>query len=226
MFSNHETHRRTRAWHRRHHDDSGEFGPGSGFGPGSTFGPGGPRGFSHGPGRGPGGPGGPGGRGRMGAFAREFFGPGRGAFVRRGHVRVGILMLLAEQPMHGYQIIGALSERSGGAWRPSAGSIYPTLQQLEDEGLVRGQEQDGRKVFALTDEGRTVAAEAAKQPAPWKSGGGDEAGSLFGLFMPLGNAVAEVARTGNPEMIAKAGAILTEARRSMYRLLAEDEPAE
>src|SRR6188472_4443264 len=96
-----------------------------------------------GPGPHPGGP-------RMG-----FRGRGRGA--RRGDVRSAILALLAESPMHGYQIITELGERSGGEWRPSAGSVYPTLQQLEDEGLVRSEASDGRRVMALTDAGREAA---------------------------------------------------------------------
>ncbi len=181
-------------------------------------GPVGPRGFGRS---------GHAGRGRFGGLPRDFaFGPGRGPMVRRGDVRTAILVLLGEEPMHGYQIIQKLGERSNGMWRPSAGSVYPTLQQLEDEGLVRGLESDGRKVYELTDEGKTAAAAAAKNPAPWNMGGRDDTANLFGLFMPLGNAVAEVSRTGNPETIAKARAILTEARRSMYRLLAEDdEPA-
>ena len=244
MFHQNEGRGRARAWHgrpedigeyrgrspRRHRRDDEQAGLGSG-GPGDPgrhgsqrgfgrgFGPGGPRDFGRGVGHA--------GRGRFGGLARGFaFGPGRGPMVRRGDVRTAILVLLGEEPMHGYQIIQKLGERSNGMWRPSAGSVYPTLQQLEDEGLVRGQEKDGRKVFELTEEGRTAAAEAAKGPAPWNMPGSDEALNLFGLLMPLGNAVAEVSRTGNPETIAKASVILTEARRSMYRLLAEDdEPA-
>ena len=226
VFNNNEGHRHIQEWRRRHHHN--DEGPG-GFGPGGpgNAGPGGPGGF--GPGRGHG----RGGRGPFGFAAgfggfgpRDFmFGPGRGPQVRRGDVRLAILVLLAEEPMHGYQIIGNLGERSGGMWRPSAGSVYPTLQQLEDEGLVRGEEKDGRNVFALTDEGRKAAAEAAKNPAPWKmpGSGAEDAASLFTEFRPLAGAIAEVHRVGDPATIAKARAILTEARRAMYRLLAEDD---
>src|SRR5262245_2110311 len=84
----------------------------------------------------------------LGAGFRMLF-LGRGPSVRRGDVRSAILALLAEAPMHGYQVITELAERSGGEWRPSAGSVYPTLQQLEDEGLVRAQERDGRRVYEL-----------------------------------------------------------------------------
>lgn len=212
---------RGRGPRRHHNDEPAGFGPGGpGFGPGfGPGGPGGPRGFGRGAGhRGP---------GRLGWLPRDFvFGPGRGPMVRRGDVRTAILALLAEEPMHGYQIIQKLGERSGGMWRPSAGSVYPTLQQLEDEGLVRGEEKDGRNVFALTEEGKQAAEKVAKNPAPWNMAGPDEATNLFGLFMPLGNAVAEVSRTGNPETIAKARVILTETRRSLYRLLAEDDQPE
>jgi len=159
----------------------------------------------------------------MGWMPRDFFGPGRGPAVRRGDVRAAILSLLAEEPMHGYQIIGQLGERSGGMWRPSAGSVYPTLQQLEDEGLVKPEERDGRKVYALTEDGRTAAAESAKNRAPWEMPAADDAMSLYGLFLPLGAAVKQVSQVGSPETIEKARAILLEARRSLYRLLAEDE---
>ena len=190
----------------RHYRD-GEDGPeqfgrgprgghgGHGFGPGRMFG-----------GAGWGGP----------------FGPGRGPQVRRGDVRTAILALLAEEPMHGYQIIGQLGERSGGMWRPSAGSVYPTLQQLEDEGLVKGEEQDGRTVYSLTDSGKTAAEQAGKGPRPWDMPGSTEATNLFGLFQPLGIAVAQVSQVGSPEAIEQARAILIEARRALYRLLAED----
>jgi DNA-binding PadR family transcriptional regulator len=93
------------------------------------------------------------------AWFREFlldFRHGRPT-VRRGDVRTAILAVLKDEPMHGYQVIRVLEERSGGHWRPSAGSIYPTLQQLEDEGLVRSEEVDGRRTYRLTDEGHAEA---------------------------------------------------------------------
>ena len=143
--------------------------------------------------------------------------------VRRGDVRTAILALLAEEPMHGYQIIGQLGERSGGMWRPSAGSVYPTLQQLEDEGLVKGEERDGRNVYSLTDDGKAAAAEAGKRPAPWDMPGASEAATLYDQFLPLGAAVAQVSQVGSAEMIEQARRVLVEARRSLYRLLAEDD---
>ena len=142
--------------------------------------------------------------------------------VRRGDVRTAILALLAEEPMHGYQIIGQLGERSGGVWRPSAGSVYPTLQQLEDEGLVKCVESDGRTVYTLTESGKTAAEQASKGPLPWNMPGSDEQVGLYDVFRPLAAAVAQVSQVGSPETKEKARDILVEARRSLYRLLAED----
>src|ERR1700731_1843201 len=124
--------------------------------------------------RGPGGPPvGP------GAFAPGF--PFRPSFRRagRGDIRAAILALLAEQPMHGYQIIQELTERSGGAWRPSPGSVYPTLQQLEDEGLVRAvQTEAGRRVHELTEAGRAEAAATGRESAPWEDAAGERTGEV------------------------------------------------
>ena len=106
------------------------------------------------------------GHGRGGFGGGPFFGPGRRA--GRGDIRAAILTLLAEEPMHGYQVIQVISERSGGNWTPSPGSVYPTLQQLEDEGLIEAAaSESGRRVFALTDDGR-----AASRRRPSRSVGG------------------------------------------------------
>ena len=143
--------------------------------------------------------------------------------VRRGDVRSAILALLLEGPMHGYQVMQQLSDRSGGLWQPSAGSIYPTLQQLEDEGLVVASEQDGRRIFSLTDTGRTAAAErAARGPAPWQVAGANEATDVRRMVVGLFEAVNQVTKVGSPEDVASAAAILTQARRDIYRLLAQD----
>src|SRR5450756_1075129 len=99
----------------------------------------------------------------FGGMHRGFGGP-QGSYARRGDVRSAILRLLSEQPMHGYQIIGELSARSGGAWSPSAGSIYPTLQMLADEDLITAEETAGKKVYSLTDAGKAAVAETADQP--------------------------------------------------------------
>ena len=94
-----------------------------------------------------------------------YSGRGRGGSrARRGDVRAAVLALLAEQPMHGYEMIKEIEERSGGYWRPSAGSIYPTLQLLEDEGLIAGTESEGKRRFELTDEGKAAVEERARSP--------------------------------------------------------------
>ena len=108
--------------------------------------------------------------------------------MRRGIIRDAILGLLAEQPMHGYQVMQELSERSGGRWHPSAGSIYPTLQQLEDEGLVTAEDRDGRKTFALTEAGQ-AAAKAVPADRPWTRHEGRN---------DLGGLIRELERRGHP----------------------------
>jgi DNA-binding PadR family transcriptional regulator len=140
------------------------------------------------------------------------------------------LTLLAEQPMHGYQIITELGSRSGGVWRPSPGSVYPTLQQLQDEGLVTVSEEDGRRTFSLTDAGRAeVERTSAGRRAPWEDmaeEADDSAGRLKGLVGQLIAATIQVATAGSHDQVAQAEKVLTDARRAMYRLLAEDEPKE
>jgi len=139
---------------------------------------------------------------------------------RRGAIREATLALLAEQPMHGYQVMQELAERSGGRWHPSAGSVYPTLQQLEDEGLVTVEDRDGRRTFALTDAGRTAAA-ATPADRPWtRRERGDD---LVGLVRELGIAAHQVSRVGTPAAQDAARTLLTDARRTLYRLLADDE---
>ena len=140
--------------------------------------------------------------------------------MRRGIIRDAILGLLAEQPMHGYQVMQELSERSGGRWHPSAGSIYPTLQQLEDEGLVTAEDRDGRKTFALTEAGE-AAAKAVPADRPWtRHDGRNDLGSLI---RELNVAAIQVNRVGSPAARDEAGKVLTDARRALYRLLADDE---
>jgi len=174
-------------------------------------------------GRGPWGFGGP-------PFPGPWFAGGGRPRPRRGDVRLAVLTLLAEQPMHGYQIITELGSRSGGVWRPSPGSVYPTLQQLQDEGLVTVSEEDGRRTFSLTDAGRAeVERTSAGRRAPWEDmaeEADDSAGRLKGLVGQLIAATIQVATAGSHDQVAQAEKVLTDARRAMYRLLAEDEPKE
>jgi DNA-binding PadR family transcriptional regulator len=129
---------------------------------------------------------------------------------------------LAETPMHGYQIMDELAARTKGAWRPSPGSIYPTLRRLSDEGLVSSVEQEGRRVFELTEAGRKIAAEAADGAPPWERlvpSAGDI--DLRKTVFSVGAAAKQVSVTGTPEQIAQADEILTTARKHLYQLLAE-----
>jgi len=180
-------------------------------GPGAPLGgPGGP--FDFGPRGGPFGP-------RMG---------GRGPRVRRGDVRAAILDLLAEgQPWNGYQIIQEIAERTQGVWRPSAGSVYPALQQLEDEGLISAAAGDDRKRnYTLTDEGRTyVQAHADELRAAWDAVTGsvdDAAVQIHNLARNVAMATVQVAQAGTPAQIQQASKVLAETRKALYRILATD----
>ncbi|HEU0256982.1 MAG TPA: PadR family transcriptional regulator [Microbacteriaceae bacterium] len=145
--------------------------------------------------------------------------------MARGDVRAAILALLTEKPMHGYQMIAEIEERSGGAWKPSAGSVYPTLQLLAEEGLIDSEVADGRKTYSLTEAGRAEAESAAQGAAPWESAGRREpfgAGGLPRAGVELAQAAAQVRRTGTPEQVEAAVTVLDEARRKLYSILAQD----
>jgi DNA-binding PadR family transcriptional regulator len=152
----------------------------------------------------------------------------RGPKARRGDVRAAILAVLAEQPMNGYQVIQEIAERSGGAWKPSPGSIYPTLQQLEDEGLVTADAAVGRRTFTLTDEGRAYVAEHAEEvSAPWEAMSApadDDENGLKPLLGQVGTALWQVLAAGTPDQQAKARKALVDLRRTLYTILADDEP--
>jgi len=164
------------------------------------------------------------GRGFGPGFRGGFFGPGPRA--SRGDIRAAILALLAEQPMHGYQVIQEIAERSGGVWTPSPGSVYPTLQQLEDEGLVTVDTANAKKVFSLTDAGRAVNDEREHATPPWEEVGRDVNDGVFALRETVGQlmaAAAQIARSGNAEHVATAKQIIGDAKRSLYRILADDD---
>ncbi|WP_091229096.1 PadR family transcriptional regulator [Microbacterium sp. 3J1] len=155
--------------------------------------------------------------------------PSGGSRMAKGDVRTAVLSLLAERPMHGYQIISEIAERSGGTWKPSAGSVYPTLQLLADEGLIEAEEQNGRKTYSLTEAGRAVAAEHTENPAPWESqsrGDGTHDNPRFSALpkagVDLAAAAAQVGRSGSEEQVKQAVEILDEARRRLYTILAQD----
>ncbi|MET9518076.1 PadR family transcriptional regulator [Streptomyces sp. NPDC002994] len=185
----------------------GHHGPGGFEGRRAAFGPFGPP-F--------GGPWGGGGRGRGG-------GP-RGR-ARRGDVRASILALLADRPMHGYEMIQEIGERSGGAWRPSPGSVYPTLQLLEDEGLIVSESEGGKKLFTLTDAGRTEAG--AGPQAPWEEAGRgvdwDAMNEVRQAGFGLMEAFGQVWKTGSAEQRQKALAVINESRKKLYLILADED---
>ncbi|HKT56978.1 MAG TPA: PadR family transcriptional regulator [Microbacterium sp.] len=141
--------------------------------------------------------------------------------MSRGDVRAAVLALLAEQPMHGYQIISEIEQRSHGSWKPSAGSVYPTLQMLADEGLITAEESGGRKTYSLTESGRAEAEAAADRPAPWEATSAREHVALPKAGIELMQVAAQVGRTAGPEQIAEAVAVLDEARRKLYGILAQ-----
>jgi DNA-binding PadR family transcriptional regulator len=182
----------------------GFFGPGFPFG-GPEFG--GPGGF------GPGGPGGP------------FRGQRRGGRGSRLNVRPAVLALLLERPMHGYEIIQELDSRTNGIWRPSPGSVYPTLQLLEDEGLIEAEAQGGRKSYHLTDAGRAEAETAAQNP-PWASIGDEtmnQAQDFRDAAVGIMGALKQVGFNGTPEQRQKALEVLNETKRKLYAILADAE---
>lgn len=169
-------------------------------------------------GRGPGfGPGPWGGRGP--------WGPPSGRRRERGDVRAAILLLLAEAPRHGYELITEISDRSDGQWQPSPGSIYPVLKRLAKDGLVTAEQADGKRVFHLTDAGRDlVAAEGASWGEPWQRADSPQAEAAMELWeegKQLGAAVWQVGQQNDPDLIAAAKEVLADARKKIYGLLAQ-----
>jgi DNA-binding PadR family transcriptional regulator len=160
-----------------------------------------------------------------------YFGPGPFGFgatpkVKKGDVRAAVLALLVEEPRNGYQIIQEIAERSHGIWRPSPGSVYPALQQLEDEGLVRAREEGGRRTYHLTADGRAHIAEHHDELAePWAAVAESVSEEMVDLRMLLGQvamAMRQVVEVGTSAQHNGARRILAETRRALYRLLAED----
>lgn len=165
-----------------------------------------------------GGPGGPFGHGPRGR------GRGRGR-RRRGDVRLAVLRLLAEEPLNGYQLMQTIEERSQGSWRPSPGSVYPTLSQLEDEGLIRSVDADGGRRFEITDAGTEHLGTRSEEPDPWEpeDGSGEEALHELGpLVIGIGKAAWQVASVGTQAQRTRAIALLAETRRALYGILAEE----
>lgn len=202
--------RRRRARMARHGDSGGDDAPRG-------------RGASHHDG-GRGRPAGRSGGRRGGRRGGPPLGRGFGRRRDRGEVRIAILLLLAEEPMHGYRIMREVAVRSGGSWRLSPGAVYPTLGILEAEGLVTASGDTGRSVYALTDAGREASAELAGTTPPWESPDDDSLHELHHALEALVAATRQVAEVGDSRQHADAVAALVQARRRLYSLLAE-EPA-
>ena len=147
---------------------------------------------------------------------------GRGR-AARGVVRAAVLLLVSEQPMHGYQLMQAIADRSSGRWTPSPGAIYPTISQLEDEGLVAVTAEAGRKLVTLTETGRRHVEERRETWADPFAGRGTDgpAADLRGPLEQVHAAVRQIARTGTDAQQAAAAGVLADARRSLYLLLAD-----
>lgn len=146
-----------------------------------------------------------------------------GTRAGRGELRSAVLALLAERPMHGYQIMREIEERSGGTWIPSAGSVYPTLQLLADEGFVSAEESNGRKIYSLTEAGREDVA-STETSAPWDSMGhasGTGFAALPKAGVELAQAAAQVGRTGSSKQVQEAVTVLEDARRRLYSILSQ-----
>ena len=152
----------------------------------------------------------------------------RGPKVRRGDVRAAILDVLAVEPMNGYQVIQQIAERSGGAWKPSPGSVYPTVQQLEDEGLVGAQEDGGRRLLRLTEAGLAYVEEHPDEmAATWRvfdESVTEDTGDLKPVIGQVMSAVWQIIVSGSAQQQADAAEILAETRRKLYGLLADGDP--
>ena len=170
------------------------------------------------------------GRGRGPRHMHEHFGDlgphamRRDGRRRRGDIRTAVLSVLTEGPGHGYDIMQRIEEKSSGAWRPSPGSVYPSLQLLEDEGLVRAVDRDGKRIYEITDSGRTEAERRVEDAGgtPWtEAGRGAGAGRLFGAMKQVAMAARQVTRAGTPAQVEQAADIMEDARRRLYQLLIE-----
>ncbi|MEV0346016.1 PadR family transcriptional regulator [Nonomuraea sp. NPDC050680] len=145
--------------------------------------------------------------------------------VRRGDVRAALLSLLAEGPKNGYQMIQDIEERSRGVWRPSPGSVYPALQQLEDEGLVTGDDTGGSRLLSLTEQGRERAVRHLDGEPPWDEVARsvpEDRHELRLLWAQLNEAFGHLARTANDQQVARAKKLLRQTRKSVFQILAED----
>ena len=144
-----------------------------------------------------------------------------GGRIPKGNVRGLLLAALVDDPAHGYELMRRLEEQAGGRWRPSPGSVYPLLQLLEDEVLIQGRDEDGRKVYELTDTGRARADHEQLHALAAGTAGGDARLDLRAEVNRLHAAARQVGTAADPGQLEQAVAIVRSARQSLYRLLAE-----
>ena len=150
----------------------------------------------------------------------------RGGRMRRGDIRTALLAILAEESGHGYDVIQRLEEKTSGAWRPSPGSVYPTLQLLEDEGLVRSGEHNDKRVYEITEQGREEAQRRIEEAGgtPWEIAGRSDTrvGEFRNAVRQLLVASKQVSASGNQQQVERMLEILKRARKEIYTMLAED----
>lgn len=151
--------------------------------------------------------------------------------ARRGAIVTATLLLLDEQPMHGYEIITELESRSDGRWRPSPGTMYPALNRMEERGLIDAEETDGKKRFSLTADGLARLAEyrdakGDDDPDPWNDTGHGERGDLRGAVAELVGQARQIGRFGTPEQVEQAKEVFTDTKRKLYAILAAEPDAE
>jgi DNA-binding PadR family transcriptional regulator len=153
-------------------------------------------------------------------------GRGRRGRMQRGDIRTALLAILAEEPGHGYDVIQRLEEKTSGAWRPSPGSFYPTLQLLEDEGQLRSAERNGKRVYEITDQGREEATRRVEEAGgtPWEIADRNDTGvgEFRNAVRQLLVASKQVSASGNPAQVERMLEILRRARKEIYTMLAED----
>jgi DNA-binding PadR family transcriptional regulator len=156
-----------------------------------------------------------------GDHGRGHHGHWAGGRVPKGNVRGLLLAALLDGPAHGYELMRRLEEQTGGRWRPSPGSVYPLLQLLEDEGLITGTDQDGRRVYELTETGRAQADQSLLGDL---AAGPDAATAHLDLraeVQRLHGAARQVGTAGDAAQVEQAVAIVKNARQALYRLLAD-----
>jgi DNA-binding PadR family transcriptional regulator len=146
--------------------------------------------------------------------------------MRRGDIRLALLAALVDGPAHGYELIQRLEERTQGRWKPSPGSVYPTLTMLEEQGFARSEQRDDKRIYTITEAGQTELTTRTTEAGgpPWMLGNDPSGGAHGGLRHAMGQllmAAKQVGAVGDPALVEQATAVVNDARRKIYALLAE-----